>query len=85
MSLWKIVSNTHVIALESIVGVPWNGGCKTIDAGRIAKLRVLSTVQQACCKLRVPLCLKKYQYFMQLRKKKDSENRLTVLAAMLWA
>lgn len=44
MILPKIVSNTHVIALESIVGVPGDGGCKTIDAGCVTKLRVLGTV-----------------------------------------
>lgn len=85
MTLPNTVSNTYVIALESVVGVPWDGGRKTIDAGCVAKLRVLGTVQQACCKLGVPLCLTNRQYFVQLKNKKDSGTRLTVLAAMLWA
>ena len=73
---------THIVALESVVGVPWDGRRKTIDARRITQLRVLCTLQQACGELSIPLCL---CYVSCARIEMYSKAKLTVLAAMLWA
>lgn len=74
--------DTHIVALEGVVRIAWDRRGKTVDARRVAQLGVLGAVQQACRKLRVPLCL---SHVSHVCSETSSHNKLTVLAAMLWA
>lgn len=82
IALQKILGSTHIVALKRVVCIAWDGRGKTIDARRVTQLRVLSTVQQARCQLRVPLRL---DHVRCAHSDTSSPDKLTFLAAMLCA